>query len=144
MTIAIDIQRLIPQVCRAHHALAQVLFGELGLYRGQPAVLELLWEQDGRTHTELGEALRVQPATVTKMMQRMEQAGFLERRPDPDDQRVSRVYLTPRAWEVRPAVMRIVETLAEVTMQDFTLEEQALLRRFLVQMRDNLRRVSME
>jgi DNA-binding MarR family transcriptional regulator len=136
--LSLEIIRLFPQVWKAHHTLVHPLFSELGLYRGQHAILEVLWEQDGRTQTELSGALHIQPATVTKMLQRMEQAGFLARCADPDDQRVSRVYLTQQGRDVRPAVLRILETLADESLKGFTLEELVLLRRFMLQMRDNL------
>ena len=45
----------------------------MGLHHGQPRLLWILWEKEGPTHTELATKLHVQPATITKMVQRMEQ-----------------------------------------------------------------------
>ena len=137
-----DFDHLIVEVCREHYLRAHTLFGALGLYRGQPSILAALSEQDGRTHSELAAALRIQPATVTKMVRRMEQAGFVTRRPDPKDQRVSRVYLTEAARAIHAEVGRVRQALAEETLQGFRPEEIALLRRFLIQMRDNLARAN--
>lgn len=133
-----EVEYLVVEVCREHYSRAHNLFGELGLYRGQPAILKALWKQDGLTHSELAGLMRVQPATVTKMAQRLEQAGFVTRRPDPDDQRVSRVYLTEAARAVEADVKQVSSTLAEELLHGFTPEEVLLLRRFLIQMRDNL------
>jgi DNA-binding MarR family transcriptional regulator len=130
------------QVCRLHHARAHTLLEEIGLYRGQPPVLHALWEQDGLTHSELAARLYVQPATVTKMIQRMEKTGFVARRDDPADQRVSRVYLTDVGWAIRAQVKQVWRTLEEETFDGFTLEERVLLRRFFLHVRENLLRVA--
>ena len=137
-----DLDRLIVEVCREHYLRAHTLFNALGLYRGQPPILAALLEQDGRTHSDLAGVLRIQPATVTKMVRRMEQAGFVTRQPDPDDQRVSRVYLTDAARSIQADIVQVSQTLVEETLQGFRPEEVILLRRFLIQMRDNLVRAN--
>jgi DNA-binding MarR family transcriptional regulator len=133
---------LLAQVCRLHHARVHTLLEELGLYRGQPPVLFALWEQEGATHGELAARLHVKPATITKMIKRMEKAGFVERRSDPQDQRVSRVYLTDAGRSIRERVEQVWRTLDEETFEGFSAEERDLLQRFFLQMRENLIRVT--
>jgi DNA-binding MarR family transcriptional regulator len=130
--------RLLGQVCRLHHGRARALLNGIGLYRGQPRLLDLLHEQEGLTHTELATRMRVVPATMTKMLQRMEKAGFVTRIPDDHDQRVSRVFLTNAGREIRADMRAVLQQLAEETFADFTVEERILLRRLLLQVRDNL------
>ncbi|MDY7078386.1 MAG: MarR family transcriptional regulator [Chloroflexota bacterium] len=132
---------LLAQVCKLHYARVHTLLEELGLYRGQPPVLFALWEQEGATHGELAARLHVKPATITKMITRMERAGFVERRPDPEDQRVSRVYLTDTGHSIRDQVEQVWRTLEEETFQGFSAEERDLLQRFFLQMRENLKHV---
>lgn len=133
---------MLGQICRLHHARAHTLLEEIGLYRGQPPVLHALWEQDGLTHGELAARLYVQPATVSKMIQRMEKTGFVARRDDPEDQRVSRVYLTDVGRAIQERVKQVWRALEQETFSGFTLEEQVLLRRFFLQIRENLLRVA--
>ena len=52
-----SIDYLLAQICRLHHARAHALLEEIGLYRGQPPVLRALWEEEGRTHSELAARL---------------------------------------------------------------------------------------
>jgi DNA-binding MarR family transcriptional regulator len=137
-----SVDYLLAQICRLHHSRAHTLLEEIGLYRGQTHVLRVLWEREGCTHSELATRLHVQPATITRMIQRMERAGFVERRPDPEDQRVSRVYLTEAGRAVQGDVQQIWHTLEEETFAGLSPEERALLRRFFVQLRDNLMRVT--
>jgi DNA-binding MarR family transcriptional regulator len=129
---------LLAQVCLLHHARAHALLEAIGLYRGQPPVLRALWEQEGLTHTALAERLHVTPATITKMLQRMEKAGFVVRKPDAGDQRISRVYLTEAGRAIRSQVQAVWQTMEQETFAGFTQEECILLRRFLLQMRENL------
>ncbi len=131
---------LLAQVARLHYIRAHALLEAIGLYRGQPPLLHALWEQEGQTHTELAERLGLAPATVTRMLQRMERAGFLVRAADAADQRVSRVYLTPAGRAIRAAVEEVWETMERETFAGLTDEERATLRRLLSRIRDNLTR----
>jgi MarR family transcriptional regulator, organic hydroperoxide resistance regulator len=137
-----SLDSLFAQCCRLKHARIHTLLETLGLYRGQPSVLQALWEQEGLMHTDLARRLGVQPATITKMLQRMEKAGFIERRPDPDDQRVSRVYLTEAGRSVQAGVQQVWRQLEAEAFAGFTLEERVLLRRFFLDIRANLHRVT--
>jgi DNA-binding MarR family transcriptional regulator len=65
-----------------------------GLQQGQDVLLRLLWERDGLPQSELGTTLSVEPPTITKMLTRLEKAGFLKRRRDPAHAKQWRVYLT--------------------------------------------------
>jgi DNA-binding MarR family transcriptional regulator len=133
---------LLAQVCRLEHARAHELLEELGLYRGQHSMLRALWEQDGLTHTELARHSHVRPSTITKTIQRMVKAGLVERKHDAEDQRISRVYLTKVGHAVRGDVEQTWRKLEEEIFAGFTLEERVLLRRFFLQMRENLMRVT--
>ena len=67
---------------------------ENNLYRGDPRLLMYVFFHDGRKQAEIANGLCIKPATLTVMLQRMEQAGLVERKSDPQDQRVQRVYIT--------------------------------------------------
>jgi DNA-binding MarR family transcriptional regulator len=137
-----SIDFLLAQICRLHYARAHELLETIGLFRGQPPMLHALWDQEGLTHTELGERLQVTPATTTKMIQRMEKAGFVVRKPDPADQRLSRVYLTAAGRAIRAEVQAIWAQMEAETFAGFSTEEAALLRQFLLHIRGNLLRLS--
>jgi DNA-binding MarR family transcriptional regulator len=133
---------LLAQVCRIHHGRARELLHEIGLYRGQPPLLDILYDAEGLTHSELAMRLQIAAATVTKMLQRMEKAGFLSRRADPADQRVSRVYLTEAGREIRTEMRARLDRLAEETLAGFSAEERELLRGLLLRVQENLARVT--
>jgi DNA-binding MarR family transcriptional regulator len=133
-----SVDLLIAQVCRRHYRRAHDLLEEIGLYRGQPPVLRALWADDGRTHSELADRLHVRRATITKMITRMEEAGFVERRKDVEDRRVSRVYLTAAGRAIQERVQEVWRRLEGEVLAGFTPRECDLLRGFLTRIRDNL------
>lgn len=77
----------------------------LGLTTGTfPALLEL-WAEDGLTQKELAARLDIEQATMANTLARMARDGLVERRRDPDDGRLQRNWLTPRARALQgPAV----------------------------------------
>jgi len=129
---------LLTRVCKAHHSRARVMLNQIGLYRGQQFVLCALWEKEGLTHSELADKLHVHPATVSNALQRMERAGFLERRADPQDQRVSRVYLTEAGRQIQGAVERVWAELERETLRGFSDGEREMLAQFFVRLCENL------
>ncbi|HKO27034.1 MAG TPA: MarR family transcriptional regulator [Solirubrobacteraceae bacterium] len=75
-----------------------------GVRVGQNMLLEVLWEDDGLAPGELARRLHIATPTVVKSATRMEAAGLLARRPDRDDARLVRLYLTNRGRSVRRAI----------------------------------------
>lgn len=68
----------------------------LGLTYTQYVALVALWEEDGQTVGELGEKLFLESNTLTPILKKLEQTGFVERRRDPADERQVRVRLTAK------------------------------------------------
>ena len=114
---------LIGKVCGRNYRRMHDMLDALGLYHGQPPVLDALWQQDGMTQSELADKLNRSPSTITKTVQRMEKAGFVERCHDPEDERISRVYLTHAGHDIRSAVENVWHTVANLAFEDFTDEE---------------------
>jgi len=129
---------LMVQICRAHRNKAQELLSQIDLYPGQEFLLLNLWPQDGLTHSEVAEHLCVQPATITRMLDRLVKTGLVQRRTDAQDQRVSRVYLTEKGQQLLKPIEQIWDELEQISFANLTLEERLLLRRILLQVYKNL------
>jgi DNA-binding MarR family transcriptional regulator len=129
---------LLVQVCKAHRQCADVALNEHGVHVGQEMILMQLYCQEGVPQSQLVEALGVEPPTVTRMLQRMEAAGLVERRPDPADARVSLVFLTEQGRETQRPVLRSWEELEARFVAGLTDMEKALLRRLLMHVLGNL------
>ncbi|AEI46288.1 MarR family winged helix-turn-helix transcriptional regulator [Paenibacillus mucilaginosus] len=129
---------LLSRVMRLHRNRVHGLIQDYEVHPGQPPLLHHLAEQDGQRQSELADKLRVKPATLTVMINRMAKMGLLERRPDPQDQRISRVYLTDKGRLAHEAVREALREMEQVTMARISPEEKLLLRRLLLQMYENL------
>jgi MarR family transcriptional regulator, organic hydroperoxide resistance regulator len=136
-----SLNSLLAQIMRYHHSRAFTVLAKKGLHRGQAPMLVLLWQKDGRTQIEIAEILHIKPATVSDCLQRLEKAGLVIRKPDPKDLRISRVFITENGKKIQEEVEKVLLNLEEDCFQNFTPEEKILLRRFLIQIRDNLSKV---
>ena len=68
----------------------------LGLTRSQWFVVAHLYRTDGQTQRHLADELDMQRAPLSKLLDRLEAGGWVERRADPDDRRANRVYITKK------------------------------------------------
>ncbi len=126
------------QVHKAHRSRADAAFNKLGIHTGQEMILLQLWIEEGIPQSQLAASMEVEPPTATKMLQRMERAGLIERRQDPGDARISRVYLTERGRALELPVLEVWKQLEVQTVAGLSLTEQALLHRLLMQILTNL------
>ncbi|WP_212960400.1 MarR family winged helix-turn-helix transcriptional regulator [Cohnella xylanilytica] len=125
-------------VLKLHRSHVDRLIRDYDVYPGQPPLLMRLSQQDGQSQRELAAGMLVKPATLTVMLGRMEKTGLVSRVPDDRDQRVTRVYLTDKGRIAAEAVMRAIEEVEARCFEGFLPEERLLLRRFVLQMHDNL------
>jgi DNA-binding MarR family transcriptional regulator len=135
----LSVDFILAQVGRQQHKRAHDLLEALGLYQGQPRLLRVLWEGEGPTQSELAGRVRVRPATMSKMLQRMEEAGFVERRRDRADQRMVRVYLTEAGHDVQERVQQVWAQMEREVLEGFDEQECRQLRGYLLRIRENLR-----
>ena len=127
------------KLCKQYFNYLNVVLGEYGLYEGQHNLMIQLWEKDGLAQSDISQRLHIEPASVSKSIERIENAGFVERRSDPDDARANRIYLTERGRALEAPVQKALADAEERLLANTSLEERLLLRRLLLQMRDNLK-----
>ena len=111
---------------------------ELDLHVGQDNLLCKLWRDDGITQMQLTERLNCEPPTVTNMVKTLEKKGFVYRKKDSVDGRVSRVYLTEKGSAVREPIERIWHKQQDKLLNGLSAEDRMLLNGFLQQMEKNL------
>ncbi len=132
------IRRLISRASDLKHRRVHDLLDELGLYQGQAFVLYALWDQDGLTQSELTERLNRSPSTITKTVQRMEKAGFVVRRSDDSDERISRVCLIDAGRDIQAAVEDVWNRLDRQIFAGFNAQDLALFYDFLLRVCQNI------
>ena len=110
----------------------------LGTTRAQWRVLARLSREDAARQVDLAEALDVEPITLCRMVDRLEEAGLVERRRDDADRRAWRIHLTDRS---RPLIDEL-HGIAEIFLADMLagIDEPDLeaAKRVLSRVRENL------
>jgi DNA-binding MarR family transcriptional regulator len=79
----------------------------VGVTRAQWSLIAALVRSEGATQAQLAEWMQVAPISVGRLVDRMERAGWLERRAEPGDRRAYRIYLTDKAHAIRPELRRL-------------------------------------
>ncbi len=129
------------QLARANLALARAFTERLksmGVYLGQELILLALQEEDGMTQSQLAARHCVDLSTITKVVQRMERAELVLRRPDPDDARISRVYLTEKGRALCEPCWQAWIDLEQQLTQGLSEAERVLLHRLLSVIASNM------
>ena len=81
----------------------------LGLTRAQWALIAALFRREGSSQATLAEHLEITPISLGRLVDRMEKAGWVERRGEPADRRAYRLYLTERAHRLRPQLRALTD-----------------------------------
>jgi DNA-binding MarR family transcriptional regulator len=96
-------------------SLYRPILEPLGLTHPQYLVMLALWERDGRSISDLGGALQLEPATLTPLLKRLEAAGLVRRARSDEDERVVRVTLTDAGRALREQAEHVPGRIAART-----------------------------
>lgn len=114
---------------------------EKKLYRGDPRLLMYVYFHDGRKQAEIAKGLCVKPASLTVMLQRMEQAGLVNRKSDEQDQRVQRVYITELGRETSKKTVELFQKAVKGFFEGVFEEELAVYQGVLEKVKENVLRM---
>lgn len=114
-------------------------FTELGIHPGQIPVLSLVAEHEGISLREMADMIHIKPPTVTVTVQRLERAGLVCKKPDPSDQRISRIFLTEKGENIKREIKNLFEENERILKKGFSDEEVDQLRVYLKKMIQNMK-----
>lgn len=115
--------------------------GEMDGVLSQPgarAILSMIAVSDGLCQRELVKETHLRPPTVSVILQKMEEAGMVERRSDAEDRRIVRVHLTERGREADAKMIARIQQNDARALSGLSEEEIDVLMRLLARIRDNL------
>ena len=121
----------------AMQAAYKPLLEPLGLTYPQYLALSALWAEDGQTVGQIGAALMLDSNTLTPLLKRLEQAGWVTRRRDAADERQVRLTLTEAGLALRDKAAAVPSCFLERT--GLPLEQATALRDAVAELRDRLR-----
>ena len=89
----------------------------------------------------LADLMEVAPISAGRLLDRMEEGGWIERLPNPDDRRERQVRMTAKAQKALNAARRVGDEIAEEALSGFSAEEHEQLIAMLGRVRANLSRI---
>lgn len=89
----------------------------------QGRILYVLWQEDGLPIIELSKRTGLAKTTLTSMLDRMEEKGFLKRTADSRDRRLLRIFLTPKAKVLNDRYNEVSDEMSQIFYKDFSDEE---------------------
>ena len=129
------------EISETSHALRRFYdrrVAELGVTRAQWRVIATLGREPGMKQVELADRLDVEPISACRIIDRLEEAGLVERQRDPTDRRVWRLSLTAKAEPVRAKLLELAEEMALEAFDGLDGPELEHVRRALARVRDNI------
>ena len=134
--------KLVNQLCFPLYAAARNVTGlytpwlkPLGLTYTQYIVFLVLWEKDGVSVSEIGNRLMLDNGTLSPLLKKMEQAGYVERRRCREDDRVVEITLTDEGRALQEKAKEIPKKVAGCI--DLPVEKAQQLYALLYELLDN-------
>ena len=112
----------------------------IGVTRPQWRLLVTLSRDEGLNQGALAERLEVEPITLCRMVDRLEEAGLIERRRDPADRRAWRLYLSDKSRPLLDRLRAIADEVFGQALGEITPAEHDAVFETLTRMRANLAR----
>lgn len=107
----------------------------LNLTATQAMVLRFLFDRDEVNSSELGSRTELDSATLTGILDRLEAAGIIERRPNPTDRRAIHIHLTEKGRRAAKEIFRLVGVANTEFLGGLNPSEEKELRRLLDKVR---------
>ena len=110
----------------------------IGVTRTQWRTLTTLKRHEGINQGGMAELLEVEPITLSRMIDRLEEANLVERRPDPADRRAWQIFLTPKALPILDQLRALAEDMVEAALYGLDEAQRTQLMASLATIRTNL------
>lgn len=126
------------QFATAYRTAIDKAMNEIGLHGGQIFVLISLWKTDGQSQINLVRNLNLSAPTVHKMIKSLMTGDFIECRKCPSDNRLMKVFLTPKGIECQNSVAAQWNKTEARTLSLLTPTENLILAQLFGKLRDNI------
>jgi DNA-binding MarR family transcriptional regulator len=104
----------------------------------QGRIIFVLWQNDGISIQELAKKTALEKSTLTRMLERLENIGYLKRLPSTDDRRKTIVKLTPKNEELKGAYEGVSNDMLALYYKGFTDVEIDTFETYLKRIYENL------
>lgn len=111
---------------------------KIGLYPGQPILIEKIYENEGISQRELSDVSFKKPATITTMINKLEINGYIKRKSDVNDKRIIKLYLTDLGKKKYYEIKKLKKSIENIYFSNMTDEEISNMYNLLLKIKDNL------
>jgi DNA-binding MarR family transcriptional regulator len=129
---------LLREVSKKHINKVNQVLDKYNMHKGQPMLLLILSKSDGLPQSVLAKTMVIKPATVSAMVKRMEKAGYVVRKRDAEDERVSNVYLTDAGRAINSELLARQDDMEEIVFKGFSAKEKDAMRNYLERVLQNI------
>ena len=129
---------LISDAARLQRTVFDRRMRRIGLTRSQWLVLRRLHRKPGASQSELADLLEVEKATAGRLIDRLEDNGWVERRPDADDRRINRIYMTGEAEKINLEIGPVAEAMVEESLQGLSAADRERLTDLMIHVKRRL------
>lgn len=131
-------QLLMNQVMHLYVQRSTQLFRNWDIQPGQAGLLWALSRNTGLSQKELAKKMGIKPPSITVMIKKMESEGLIEKQQDKSDQRIMRIFITDKGRKNAFYMDQVLNQLEKEVFANMNEQEIMLLRRLLLQMKENL------
>ncbi len=136
--------QIIALISKIRHSANELIIRELdkhgisGIVPSHGDILVRLFRRDAITMSELAAAIGKKKNTVTTLVEKLVNLGYVTKSADPEDSRITLVKLTPEGISLQKAFDKVSYTLIETVYEGITEKEKAAVLKILSKMKKNL------
>jgi len=102
-------------------------------------LLTHLWKQDGISQQQLAVLVRRDRASVTRMVDILEEQGIISRRADNEDRRINLIFLTKKGKQLEPVASKAAQETLDISQKGFSKADRLVLTELLKKIITNLK-----
>lgn len=133
-----EILREIGMIARALDSISNIEFKEFDLTKGQYLYLVRICENPGIIQEQLIDLIKVDRSTATRAIQKMEANGFIEKKDDPGNKKIKKLFPTGKGNAVYPFIKRENDHSNKVALDGFSELEEEMAFELLQRIRKNI------
>ena len=130
-----DLMHHVAEIARCAALFRQEELTPLGLKSCHSSYIDAICTCPGITQDQLARRIFINKSNVARQLAILEEDGYVERRPSPDDKRAIQVFPTQKARDAMPEIIRIFRAWEAFVAQDLSEEERACLAAMLEKMK---------
>lgn len=111
---------------------------KIGLYPGQPVVIEMISSNEGINQRDLANLVCKKASTVNIMLDRLVRADIVVKKGDSVNKRITRLYLTDKGKELEEKIKKIHNEMMDIYFKDISMEEIFFLEKICEKIKNNL------